>query len=176
MYGFTEFKNGSEEAFSKLYRRFQRPVLKYVRSKIRDDEVAMEVTQEVFLKVFRFKDRYQEGYAFSTWLWTIARNAVTDHLRSEGSQVHHGQNEDLPPDEIPSPHKNAEALILKKDQRRTFLKKARSLTRLQKRVLWMRVIRQLSYEEISRKLGLSLSAVKNLAYRGRMTLGEFSLI
>jgi DNA-directed RNA polymerase specialized sigma24 family protein len=48
----------------------------------------------------------------------------------------------------------------------------RQLTRMQKRVLWMRVIHQLSYEEISKTLGMSLSAVKNLAYRARIGLTD----
>jgi DNA-directed RNA polymerase specialized sigma24 family protein len=65
-------------------------------------------------------------------------------------------------------------MAIRKDERRNYIKMMRSLTRMQKRVLWMRVIHQLSYEEISRKLGMSLSAVKNLAYRARISLGVTS--
>ena len=62
--------------------------------------------------------------------------------------------------------------MIRKDERRNMLKLMRSLTRMQKRVLWLRIIHQLSYEEISRNLGMSLSAVKNLAYRAKLSLTE----
>ena len=171
----TEFKSGNEEAFAKLYKRFHKPILRFVQSKISDDEVASELTQEVFIKVFRFRESYQEQYALSTWLWTIARNTISDHLR--GKKIH--LESDLPGsepamtlEEIPSPQKNAEALVIKKDQRRSFLGLMKSLTRPQKRVLWLRAVHQLSFPEISKRLGLSLSAVKNLAYRAKLTLSD----
>lgn len=165
------FKKGDENEFSKLYERFNKPILNYVRSRIENGEVAKEVTQDVFVKVFRFRDSYQECNAFSTWLWTIARNTVSDHLR--GAQP--AQESPVSPEDLPSPQKCAESLVLRKDERRKYFKMMKSLTRLQKRVLWMRFIHHLSYDEISKRLGLSLSAVKNLAYRAKLTLTESSL-
>ena len=46
------------------------------------------------------------------------------------------------------------------------------LTPLQKKVIWLRIIHQLSFDEISAKLGLSLTAVKNLAYRAKLSLQQ----
>jgi RNA polymerase sigma factor (sigma-70 family) len=80
------------------------------------------------------------------------------------------ENTDVPHEEVPCLRPCAESRIIRKDDRRTYLKMLRSLTRMQKRVIWMRVIHQLSYEEISKKLDMSLSAVKNLAYRAKRTL------
>jgi RNA polymerase sigma factor (sigma-70 family) len=166
----TEFKAGNENAYAKLYSRFHTPILKYVKTRIRDEEVACELTQEVFIKMFRFREAYQEEYAFSTWLWTIARNTVSDHLRGAQSQRLQLAQEEISAEELPCTLKNAEALLLKKDQRRSFMIAIRSLTRPQKRVIWMRMIHQLSYSEISQKLGVSQTAVKNLAFRARGAL------
>lgn len=157
--------NNGHDAFAKVYRKFSSPLRQYVRSKISDPEVAEELTQEVFLKAYRFRDSYQERYAVSTWLWTIARNTVTDHLRGlkpEGT--------DHLTEELPCARPCAESVVIRKDDRKTYLRMLRSLTRMQKRVIWMRVIHQLSYEEISKRLNMSLSAVKNLAYRGKLSL------
>lgn len=163
-----------ENTFSKLYLRFKRPIFNYVRTRTREDEVAEELTQEVFLKVYRFSDSYRDGFAFTTWLWTIARNTVSDYLRGTrhtptDSEIQGSQYAGLP-DEIPCLKTNAEAMLLKKDQRKSFFSRVRSLPRLQKRVLWLRSVHQLSYAEISKKLNISLSAVKNLAYRGKAAL------
>lgn len=157
----------SHEAFAKVYNRFSKPLLHYVSSRISDPAIAEELTQEVFLKAYRFKDSYQERYAVSTWLWTIARNTISDHLRGSKSW-----DSGVPAEETACEKPCAESLVIKKDERRNILKLMRSLTRMQKRVLWMRIIHQLSYEEISKKLGMSLSAVKNLAYRARIGLTD----
>ncbi len=166
----ADFRAGSSEAFTKLHVRFSRPILRYVSGRISDLETAEEITQEIFLKAFRFRESYQERYAFSTWLWTIARNTVSDHLRSgktEDPLSEPAQIEDMACD-----RPCAETSAIRKDQFRSLLKSLQPLTRLQKRVVWMRAIHQLSYEEISCKLGLSISAVKNLAYRAKLTLTD----
>ena len=87
----------SHEAFSKVYQRFSKPLLHYIRSRISDPEVAEELTQEVFLKAYRFRDSYQERYALSTWLWTIARNTISDHLRGAKPE-----DSGLPPRSFPA--------------------------------------------------------------------------
>lgn len=165
------FRNGDNEAFAKIYRRFRKPIFHYVSTRVFDKQSAEDVTQEVFIKAYRFREAYDEQYAFSTWLWTIARNTVFDALRKNKSA------EDLPAaassiDEIPSPFQNAESLLQVKDLRRLIKSMMRPLTKLQRRVLWMSVIQQRSYAEISKQMGLSLSAVKNLAYRARLTITD----
>lgn len=171
-----KFKDGDQKVFSEIYKRFRIPILNRVKLKISDQETAEEITQEIFLKVYRFRESYKEQYAFSTWLWTIARNTIADYLRGIKSAVNgseHSSGDDfIMPEDLPSVQSSAEAVMIKKSERRHLLKKMRSLTRLQKKVLWMRLIHQHSYSEISKKLGLSLTAVKNLAYRGKNTLVE----
>lgn len=164
-----DFIHDSHDAFAKVYRKFSKPLHQYVRSKISDPAIAEELTQEVFLKAYRFRGSYQERYALSTWLWTIARNTIHDHLRGLSPL---GQDDETGPDELACERPCAESVAIRKDERRTYLKMLRSLTRMQKRVIWMRVIHQLSYEEISKNLGMSLSAVKNLAYRAKQSLHQ----
>ncbi len=165
------FKSGSEDAFKKVYSHFRRPILNFVSTRVRDDEAAEEITQEIFLKVYRSRDLYSEDYAFSTWLWTIARNTVFDSLRERrGEGVADGE---IHPEELACKVPLIETVLGERQQRkRLFQKLASALTRPQRRVLWLRVARQLSYDEIARKLGLSLSAVKNLAYRANRILAE----
>jgi RNA polymerase sigma-70 factor (ECF subfamily) len=159
-----------DDGFFKLYRRYQKPIAEFVRSKIPNRETAAEITQEVFIKLFRFQNTYQKKYAFSTWLWTIARNTVADYGRA---QVRVGQPSDyISPEEVASTERNPELQAVRKDQVRTFVRALRCLTHLQRRAVWMRLVHQLSYEEISKKLGISLNAAKNLTYRARITLSS----
>src|SRR4051812_15421890 len=120
------------------YEKYYKPILKFVRTRIAEHSVAEEVTQEVFLKAHRFRASYREEYAFSTWLWAIARNTVCDYLRA----VRHSPNDGFAVtdetefvfDELPSPHQNAETMLMKDEQRRSVLLLFARLSKLQKRV------------------------------------------
>jgi RNA polymerase sigma-70 factor (ECF subfamily) len=73
--------SGGEDCFEELVHRYQRPIVSYVYRMINEYEASLDVTQEVFIKVFNSLDRYSSEYKFSTWLYRIAHNAAIDHLR-----------------------------------------------------------------------------------------------
>jgi RNA polymerase sigma-70 factor (ECF subfamily) len=154
--------------FPKIYSKFRKPILRYVNSRVTDPELAEDITQEIFIKVFRFQGSYQSKFAFSTWLWTIAKNTVSDSPREQKETT---LREPLS-EEIPCGSHCAETLAIKKDERRRLLRILKPMTRLQKRVLWMRAVHQLSYSEISKILGLSVAAAKNLATRAKQNFIE----
>jgi RNA polymerase sigma-70 factor, ECF subfamily len=154
--------------FPKIYAQFRKPVLRYVSSRVADPGTAEDITQEIFLKVFRFRDSYQPQFAFSTWLWTIAKNTVSDSLRDlKESTLREPLSEDLP-----CKLHCAETLAIKKDERKRIFRILKPMTRLQKRVLWLRAVHQLSYSEIAQLLGLSIASAKNLASRAKQNFLE----
>ena len=75
-------QQGSLSSFEELYRRYQRPILAYIYQICRDYEEAACIAQDVFLKVFEKVDRFDTNRKFSTWFYTIARNASIDFLQS----------------------------------------------------------------------------------------------
>jgi RNA polymerase sigma-70 factor, ECF subfamily len=174
---------GPLPSFSAIYEKFRKPILSYVRQRIpgQDEEVAQEVTQEVFLKAFRFLPSYQPHFALSTWLWTIARNTVIDWTRSHHSRPLLDDRKYDPDaasdgpvayEELPSTAPNAEVLMIQRADRRKLLLWMRALTRKQRKVIKLRIINQLSYSEIAKRLGMSLSSVKCLAHRAKLALLE----
>jgi RNA polymerase sigma-70 factor (ECF subfamily) len=80
-------QGGSLLAFEELYRRYQRPILAYIYQITRDYEEAACIAQDVFLKVFEKVDRFDIKRKFSTWFYTIARNASIDYLQSRRRRV-----------------------------------------------------------------------------------------
>src|SRR4051812_41772903 len=72
---------GRVDGFEELVRRYQRPITGYVFRMLGDYESALDVTQEVFIKVYNSLSKYSPEYKFSTWLYRIAHNAAIDHLR-----------------------------------------------------------------------------------------------
>src|SRR6267378_4103304 len=72
---------GRETSFEELVRRYQRPIAAYVYRMVGDYDSALDLTQEVFIKVYNSLARYRSEFKFSTWIYKIAHNAAIDHLR-----------------------------------------------------------------------------------------------
>src|ERR687897_27149 len=70
-----------ENGFEGLVRRYQRPITGYIFRMLGDYEASLDVSQEVFIKVYNSLSRYSSDYKFSTWLYRIAHNAAIDHMR-----------------------------------------------------------------------------------------------
>jgi RNA polymerase sigma-70 factor (ECF subfamily) len=170
---YRKFKQGNIQAFEVLHKRFEKPIFRFISEKISNPDTAEELTQDVFMKAYRARESFEENFEFSTWLWTIAKNTTFDWLRKQKEEPL-ASLEDYTWEEIPcaspSPEARTRLKLDAKSNRRNLLKVMKSLTHLQKRALIMRVVRQLSYEEISKNLGLSISAAKCLVYRAKAAM------
>ena len=76
-----EAQRGEAAAFERLVRAYQAPVWRLVHQLVRDQQLAEDVTQEAFLRAYRFLPRYRGDSRFSTWLLSVARNCAMDELR-----------------------------------------------------------------------------------------------
>ena len=74
-------KQGREEAFRELIRRYERPVFSLVFRMVRDRETAEDLAQDTFVKVLNHIDRYRPEFKLSSWLFKIANNVTIDYLR-----------------------------------------------------------------------------------------------
>ena len=106
---------GLEGGFEELVRRYQRPISGYVYRMVGDYEAALDLTQEIFIKIYGSLSRYRPEFKFSTWIYKIAHNAAIDHLRRntgrERSLINGTENDnyDLPLEsEAPSPEQQSE--------------------------------------------------------------------
>jgi len=74
-------QGGDEEAFAWLVRKHEVRAYRIARGLLPNEEDARDVAQEAFLRVFRSLERFDFGYAFTTWLHRIVTNLAIDHLR-----------------------------------------------------------------------------------------------
>lgn len=155
-------------SFEEIYAALKAPVMRYALRVLRVRESAEELTQEIFIKLFRFRGSYKSDHPFLGWFWTLARNATVDWLRLNASSA--SGADELVEDQLACKGPGMEAVLVHRSFRRELLGHLKVLTRLQRRVLWLRFVHELSYQEIARKLGTSLDAVKCAAYRAREVL------
>jgi RNA polymerase sigma-70 factor (ECF subfamily) len=140
---------------------------------VRNAELAEDIAQEVFIKVYRFCAYYNPEQAFETWLKAIARNTILDwHRKQKSSRLELGSDEAFEVDSVPCKRPDAEKLLVFRSRKEVLKPSLRKLTGLQRRVLFQRVVRNLSYDEIARKLGLSVSSVKSAMYRAKLVLAD----
>jgi len=78
----VERARSDADAFGELYDRYFGQIYRFTYSRLRDQDAAEEVTQEVFMKALRAMPRYRpSGHPFSAWLYQISANAIADHFR-----------------------------------------------------------------------------------------------
>lgn len=167
---------GDRDAFSLLVERYQRGLATYIFHMIHHYEEALELTQEVFIKVYENLDRYDGQYKFSTWLYKIASNHTIDHIRRQHMTTLpiHETAEDGSPMEIPLESATLSPLdaytnkaILADVQRAVD-----ELPSDYRELIILRHFAYRSYEEMAKITGLPLGTVKNRIFRARQILME----
>ena len=162
--------SGLDGCFEELVRRYQRPISAYVYRMVGDYESALDLTQEIFIKVYSSLSRYRAEFKFSTWIYKIAHNAAVDHLRRTATREqslvvgHDGDQFDLPVESgRPSPEQESE----RKERRGEIESVVRTLPGNYRELIILRHSQDLSYEEIVEVTGLPLGTVKNRLFRAR---------
>ncbi len=152
-------KEGDRDALRFLYVTYSQNIYGYVRSIVRDDHEAEDVTQHVFAKLMTSLVKYDDrGVPFFAWLIRMARNVAIDHLRA---------NRVTPAETVLDP---ASPSGMDLDQGETVRAALAALPLEQREVVVLRHIVGLTPAEIANRMGRSESSIHGLHHRGRRTL------
>ncbi len=173
----VEFQsNGNEKCFEILVQRFKNPLTNYVYRFLGDYDSCVDVVQDAFIKVYRYKDNYSSVAKFSTWIYTIAGNlARTEYQRRRRrnwfSINSYGDEEKTfdVPDNSNRPDVAAD-MSIKNEIIQKALMKVRDSYR---EAVILRDIQELSYEEIAEILQIEVGTVKSRINRGRAELKKY---
>ncbi len=161
---------GHEGGFEELVRRYQRPISAYVYRMVGDYDAALDLTQEIFIKVYGSLARYRSEFKFSTWIYKIAHNCAVDHLRRNNGREQslvsgvEGDSYELP---IESGRLSPEQESERKERRMEIESVVRALPAAYRELIILRHSQDLTYEEIVEVTGLPLGTVKNRLFRAR---------
>lgn len=138
-----------------VYRQFHKKVSGYVAQKVGHAQEAEDIVSEIFLKVYEKLDTFDETKAsLSTWIYTIARNAVIDHYRT------HKPSEPLP--ETLATGEDMEQALIQADSLEMLSRALEKLETRQRDIVILRYYKGLSMKEIVQRLGISYSYGKLL--------------
>lgn len=161
---------GLEGSFEELVNRYQRPISAFVYRMVGDYDAALDLTQEIFIKVYASLGRYRPEFKFSTWIYKIAHNAAIDHLRRTSSRERslsvgtETDNYELP---LESEGLTPEQQSEREERRGEIESVVRSLPTAYRELIVLRHSQDLTYEEIVDVTGLPLGTVKNRLFRAR---------
>jgi RNA polymerase sigma-70 factor, ECF subfamily len=162
--------SGREDSFEELVRRYQRPIVSYVYRMLGNYDAALDVTQEVFIKVYNSLARYSSEYKFSTWLYKIAHNASIDYLRRNSHYFQSLEQENADGSfelQIESKRDTPEQEQENKELRSEIEIVVNCLPVVYRELILLRHSQDLSYDEISEITNLPLGTVKNRLFRAR---------
>ncbi|HEU0122358.1 MAG TPA: sigma-70 family RNA polymerase sigma factor [Bryobacteraceae bacterium] len=170
-------KSCDEQAYETLLSRFQQPIYNLCYRLVNDPADAADVTQDVFLKVFRSIDHFRGQSTLKTWIYRIAVNEAYNHRRwfsrhrrqEVGLEV---EDESSRPwlDSISDPARDPYELALNEERHQLIESSLREINSDFRAAVILRDLEDLSYEEIAEVLQISLGTVKSRILRGRESL------
>jgi RNA polymerase sigma-70 factor (ECF subfamily) len=172
-------KAGDDAAFDYLLQKYRRPMQNFMYRMARNPAVAEELAQEVFLRIYRSREKYEASAKFTTWLYRIATNLAVNHARD----TRHERPENIvsldEPDEhtgaaieVPDDSLTAEEMLVRRERLAAIRQRVEALPERQRIAVVMHKYQQMDYREISLVLKLSESATKSLLFRAYESLRE----
>jgi RNA polymerase sigma-70 factor, ECF subfamily len=170
------FKDGDEEAFNLLFARHTRAMINFAYRFVRDRQVAEELAQEIFLKVYAGAARYWVQSRFSTWLYRIATNVCLNEVRKPRFRTEHqplsnGVDSDPVSPAIETAN-SADRRLERQAMARVLREALNGIPEKQRTAFILNKYQELSYAEVAEIMKTSEKAVKSLIHRARETLAE----
>ena len=168
-------RDGDEECFRLLLNKHRNPVVNFLYRMVQDRAVAEELAQEVFLRIYRSRSRYEASARFTTWMFRIATHVALNSLRDRKSErASRRSEEDLwrenPAREVPDLAPSVEQRMVSESRLQEVREAIGRLPEKQRAAVLMHKYEEMEYSQIAAVLECSESAVKSMLFRAYETL------
>jgi RNA polymerase sigma-70 factor, ECF subfamily len=165
--------SGDQLAWEAIVRQYRRKVFNVAYKFVGRHDEAEDLTQDIFLKVFKSLDTFDRRANFQTWLISVSRNLCIDHYRSVRKERETIDRDVDPGDLTPVSHEVSPYAALEQRDRVSLLREAMNeLPETLRTAVLLRDIRELTYQEIADTLRLPEGTVKSRINRGRTELAR----
>jgi len=168
-------QKGDIKAFELLVQRYQQKVGGVISKLIKDYHEIQDITQDVFIKVYKALPKFRGDSAFYTWIYRIAINTAKNHLVAKGRRI---QNSDIEPSEVESyaggyekqNFDTPDAEYERQEVEKAIQESIAGLPSDLKQAIILREVDGLSYEEIADKMDCPIGTVRSRIFRARDTV------
>lgn len=174
-----ELRAGNMAGFDYLIQKYRKPIIHFMYRMVRNQAVAEELAQEVFLRVYRSRETYRAEARFSTWLYRIATNLGVNYARDTRHErtastiyLDETDSETGTTPDVADTTPGAEAYLLRQERLNAIREHVMALPERQRMAVLMHKYEGMDYKQIGDVLKLSESATKSLLFRAYQTLRE----
>lgn len=167
----AQFQKGDSNAFYSLFQKYQNMVFGSIARYINDRSLAEDLTQEVFLRIYKARDRYTPDTQFKYYLFTIVHNLCVNEIR-DSSRRKTKATDFSSGLEFQADIPQVTDILHQKEIAVGVKAAIDSLPDQQRMAVILDTYQKMSYEEISRSIKQSVPAVKSLLWRARQSLKE----
>jgi RNA polymerase sigma-70 factor, ECF subfamily len=162
-------KKGDHEAWNQMINSYSKSVYNIALNFFAERDVAQDVTQEIFIKIYHNLDKFREDRNFSSWVFTLSRNYCIDYWRKNKKYFLQTQELD---EKIGSAKPTPEENSINESEIEKLRKKITQLEPELRMILILRDIQDLSYQEIAKNFSIPEGTVKSRINRARLKLAQ----
>ncbi len=174
----ADFASGSQASFELIFERYSSHIINFAYRFLNSRDEAEDIAQEAFLRVYMTKERYDPGRSFRSWIFSIAAHLISNQIRSRkrhpkesldktqqdsDGNSYGGEIED-------GSSLKSEDILERQQLVRQVQEALRKLPENQRTAVVLARFEEMSYEEISVTMDVSVTAVKSLLFRARQSL------
>lgn len=158
---------GDKEAFEALVLRYYGEALRYLRSRMQNQETAQDIAQDCFADIWAARERYRMDFSFRTYFYAVMKHKLIDYRKRTGKESGGAQMSEI--EEILL-EDSPEAACLRKERKNEMEGWIAALPPQQKRALLLYAAEGMSYREIAKVMQKNVLQVKSAIHRARTTL------
>lgn len=161
-------KNGDLQKASLLFERYHKRIYNFLARMSMDRELAEDLTQNVFLRLIRYRNSYREGAKFQSWIYQVARNVFADHYQANKSRFSNYVDVEKIEDRMADTNEIDEMDEKEKILHRSLAK----LTEEQRELLVLTRFQHMKYEDVAAIMDTTVANIKVKIHRAILKLRE----
>lgn len=165
---------GKKSSFEELMKKYNKKIFGFIYRMVRDEEVAIELTQDFFVKIYNVLAKYNFEYKFSTWAYRICYNLVIDYVRKNQAYVDSLDSEKVTPRQMMESEnyiwEDGFEILAKEEMKEYTWKIVDSIPLKYKELILLRYLQGLKYDEIAEITQLPVGTVKNRIFKAKEIL------
>lgn len=161
-------KNGDLQQATLLFERYHKRIFYFLARMTMDRDLAEDLTQNVFLRIIKYRNSYRDGLRFQSWIYQVARNVFSDHYQSQKNKFSDFVDVEKVSDYMPDAN-DAEEM----DEKEKLLHRSMAkLSEEQRELLVLTRFQHMKYEEVATIMDTTVANIKIKVHRAIIKLRE----
>jgi RNA polymerase sigma-70 factor (ECF subfamily) len=162
-------KNGDLQQATLLFERYNKRIYNFLARMTVDRALAQDLTQNVFLRIIKYRSSYRQGARFQSWIYQIARNVFSDHYQS----VKNKYSDFVDLDKIRDHTPDSEETAMESEKENLLHRSMAKLTDEQRELLVLTRFQHMKYEEVAELMNTTVANIKVKVHRAILRLREY---